>query len=85
MWDNKVPGLLISLILLFTFTSGANADFTGEVVGVIDGDTIEVLHDGKSERVRLRGIDAPEKRQAFGRGSKRAASELSFGPKGGGP
>lgn len=79
MWDNKLSGLLISLFLLFTFTSGANAEFTGEVVGVVDGDTIEVMHDGESERVRLRGIDAPEKGQAFGKGSKRAASELSFG------
>lgn len=61
-WDNKLSRLLISLIILVSFTSGANADFTGEVVGIIDGDIIEVLHDGKSERVRLHGIDAPEKK-----------------------
>lgn len=78
-WNNTLSGLLISLFFLFSFTSVSHADFTGEVVGVIDGDTIEVLHDGKSERIRLRGIDAPEKRQAFGKDSKRAASELSFG------
>ena len=31
-------------------------------VGVSDGDTITVLHNGKSERIRLHGIDCPEKR-----------------------
>ena len=32
------------------------ADFTGRVVGVSDGDTITVLHNGKGERIRLHGI-----------------------------
>ena len=40
------------------------ADFTGRVVGVSDGDTLTVLHNGKGERIRLHGIDCPEKRQA---------------------
>jgi micrococcal nuclease len=71
--------LLLPLLITISLASNANADFTGEVVGVIDGDTIEVMHNGESERVRLQGIDAPEKRQAFGRASKRAASDLSFG------
>ena len=34
------------------------------MVGVSDGDTITVLHNGKGERIRLHGIDCPEKRQA---------------------
>ncbi len=40
------------------------------MVGVSDGDTITVLHDGKGERIRLHGIDCPEKRQAFGKRAK---------------
>ncbi len=40
-------------------------EFTGRVVGVSDGDTITVLHNGKGERIRLHGIDCPEKRQAI--------------------
>ena len=40
------------------------ADFTGPVVSVLDGDTIEVLHNTHPERVR-RSIDYPEKGQAF--------------------
>ncbi len=45
--------------------------FSGRVVGVLDGDTITVLHSGKGERIRLHGSDCPEKRQAFG--NKRAS------------
>jgi endonuclease YncB( thermonuclease family) len=71
--------LVLPLLVICLLASPATADFTGEVVGVIDGDTIDVMHHGKSERIRLHGIDAPEKSQAFGKRSKRAASELSFG------
>ncbi len=43
--------------------------FKGKVIRVLDGDTIEVLQDKKPVRVRLADIDAPEKKQAFGRWS----------------
>ncbi len=55
------------------------ADFTGRVVGVADGDTITVLYNGKAERIRLHGIDCPEKRQAFGNRAKQFTSTLVFG------
>ncbi len=55
------------------------ADFTGRVVGVADGDTITVLHNGKGERIRLHGVDCPEKRQAFGKRAKQLTSNLVFG------
>ena len=48
-------------------------------MGVSDGDTITVLHNGKGERIRLHGIDCPEKRQAFGRKAKQFTSTLVFG------
>ncbi len=68
--------LFFSLALL---TSQAlAADFTGRVVGVSDGDTITVLHNGKGERIRLHGIDCPEKRQAFGNRAKQFTSNLVF-------
>jgi micrococcal nuclease len=52
------------------------------VVSVLDGDTLEVLHNQRPERIRLNGIDCPEKGQAYGKRAKQAASELVFGKEG---
>jgi len=52
----------------------------GRVVGVADGDTITVLDAGRQQhRIRLAGIDAPEKAQAYGQRSKQSLSDLVFG------
>ena len=52
----------------------------GRVVGVSDGDTVTVLDGSRAQhRIRLAGIDAPEKAQAFGDASKRHLSRLVFG------
>ena len=56
----------VGLLLLLLYPLGAFADFTGPVVSVLDGDTIEVLHNTSPERIRLSGIDCPEKGQVFG-------------------
>lgn len=52
---------------------------TAYVVGITDGDTITVL-DGirQQHKVRLAGIDAPEKKQPFGQRSKEHLSDLVF-------
>jgi endonuclease YncB( thermonuclease family) len=49
------------------------------VVAVLDGDTIEVLHNTHPERIRISGIDCHEKGQAYGQRAKHAASDLAFG------
>lgn len=58
--------------------SGEDA-FEGKVVGVADGDTLVVLRGTAQVRVRLHGIDSPERGQAFGAAVKRYASTLAFG------
>jgi micrococcal nuclease len=66
------------LVLLLLFSNAEAFSFTGEVVGVLDGDTIKVLHNGKAHRVRLQGIDCPEKGQPFGNNAKQATSAMVF-------
>ena len=73
------PLLLLCLTLLVLANSVQARDFIGKVVGVSDGDTINVLHNGKAERIRLSGIDCPEKGQAFGQRAKQLTSALVFG------
>ena len=51
----------------------------GKVVGISDGDTITVLHNNRGEKVRLYGIDTPEKRQDFGNKAKQFTSNMVFG------
>jgi len=51
-------------------------EFTGKVVSLADGDTVTVLVDKTQVKVRLEGIDAPEKSQAFGAKAKTALSDL---------
>lgn len=52
----------------------------GRVVGVSDGDTITVLDSAKrTHKIRLAGIDAPEKAQPFGQRSKQHLSGLVYG------
>lgn len=45
-------------------------EFSGQVIDVVDGDTIEVMHLGKPERVRLHGVDCPELGQPYGKRAK---------------
>lgn len=70
--------IVLLLTLSFTWNSHA-ADFSGQVIRILDGDTIEVLHNQHPKRIRLSGIDCPEKGQAFGTRAKQAVSELVFG------
>ena len=52
----------------------------GKVINVADGDTITVLDDTRTQhKIRLTGIDAPEKRQAFGNVSKQSLAEQVAG------
>lgn len=74
----KLYLLAVPLALLFAFAINAET-ITGQVVGVADGDTITVLDADKVQhKIRLAGIDAPEKKQAFGNRSKESLSDLVF-------
>lgn len=70
----------IIAILVLALACAVHAEtVTGRVVGVADGDTITVLDADKVQhKIRLAGIDAPEKKQAFGNRSKESLSDMVF-------
>ena len=63
--------LILLPLLLFL-----NGNLHGLVVGVNDGDTITILAESRTVRVRLFGIDCPEQGQAFGQAAKKRVSAL---------
>ena len=54
-----VTRLLLACFVLLLFPCSSLAEFSGPVVGVIDGDTLQGLHHQRAERIRLSGIDCP--------------------------
>ena len=70
--------LLIFVLFLSNIVNAKTIE--GLVVGVADGDTITVLDQQKNTyKIRLQGIDAPEKKQAFGEKSKQSLHDLVHG------
>jgi len=64
---NATRSLLISLVLFVSTAVGASPLTPGLVVAISDGDTITLLTEDKQQlKIRLVGIDTPEKKQAFG-------------------
>lgn len=69
----------IALALCLVFQAQAET-LLGKVIRVQDGDTITVLDDTRIQhKIRLTGIDAPERRQAFGNVSKESLAEQVAG------
>ncbi|MBL8377001.1 MAG: thermonuclease family protein [Burkholderiales bacterium] len=74
-----MPTRIAVPLLLAALTAPAWADITGKVVAVADGDTITVLQGREQVKVRLSGIDAPERKQPFGERARANMSRLVFG------
>ena len=72
----------LALILIFvsiSFVCSAQR-FTVKVVSISDGDTFTAINkDNLQLKIRVFGIDAPEKKQAYGSKSKEFLSSLIFG------
>jgi endonuclease YncB( thermonuclease family) len=68
-----------AIAVAFAVAAPAVAEtFSGRVVGVTDGDTITVLRDGQAVKIRLEGIDCPERGQDFGTRARHATSALVY-------
>lgn len=81
---NLSARLLLILILLSCSSNGKEAlpaTIHGKVIAIKDGDTIEILQNGKPLRIRLAHVDCPEirKSQPFGKAAKQLTSDLCFG------
>jgi endonuclease YncB( thermonuclease family) len=75
-FHSKLGTLLATLLLVFSGLVHAGV-LVGQVIGVSDGDTITLLDtDNNPQKIRLSGIDAPEKAQTYGEASKQSLSDL---------
>ena len=72
--------IIICLISLFLYSSALADTLQGKVVKIADGDTVTIVDEsGKKHRIRLAGIDAPEKNQPYGDVSTQGLIELVSG------
>ena len=72
MMVSKGRVLLWSAAFVLLWAASAHAaDFSGHVVFIIDGNTVEVLNGHHADRIRLSGINCPEKGQAYGKQARR--------------
>ena len=71
---------MIRFVFLLLLACSVQAEtLTGRVVGIADGDTVTLLDANRQQhKIRLAGIDAPEKAQPFGARSKQNLSALVF-------
>lgn len=88
---NKFIYILLFSFTLFNFSCNSQSgnrkansysveNATGRVVAILDGDTYDILLEGnKTVRVRMEGIDAPEKGMPFYKVAKKHLSDLCFG------
>ena len=75
----KSKSAATTLVLCLVLQAQAET-LLGKVIHVQDGDSITVLDDTRTQhKIRLTGIDAPERRQAFGNVAKESLAEQVAG------
>jgi endonuclease YncB( thermonuclease family) len=78
MTNNFTRLLIPALFALLAAVAHADT-LTGRVVGISDGDTLTVLDATNTQhKIRLAGIDSPEKKQPFGQHCKQSLSDLAY-------
>jgi micrococcal nuclease len=74
--------LLVSIFLLVHRANSQiriGSSFNAKVVAIIDGDTYDVVHNNTKFRVRMNGIDAPERSMPYYSVAKQYLSNAIFG------
>jgi endonuclease YncB( thermonuclease family) len=74
----SINRLFAPLLLLFTLSAQAET-LEGKVIKIADGDTLTLLTPSNQQvKIRLAGVDTPERKQPFGNKAKQALSNLAF-------
>ena len=79
MWIRLLTSLLFALPLLPAAQASDAPVLPGVVVGIVDGDTVDVRLQSGMIRLRLHAVDAPERDQPQGAAAKQALSTLVYG------
>jgi endonuclease YncB( thermonuclease family) len=75
----KMMASLLILLIALCASPAQSDTLEAHIVKVSDGDTVTARDSTKSQhKVRLMGIDAPEKAQPFGNRSKQSLSDLAY-------
>src|ERR1700685_1275445 len=80
----RTRSLFLSIVIVVLASTPLSAWlrplFSGRVVAIADGDTLTVLaYQHVQHKIRLAGIDAPEKKQPFGTKSREAIASKVLG------
>jgi endonuclease YncB( thermonuclease family) len=73
------PFAALVAVLLFSPLAAAAVDLTGKVVAIADGDTLTLLVDEMQHRIRIDGIDAPERTQPYSQRARQSLDDLAKG------
>ncbi len=74
------PRLIASVFFVFLSLTAFADTLTGKVAKITDGDTLYVLDANyKEHKIRLAGIDAPERKQAYGLASRKHLASIVAG------
>jgi endonuclease YncB( thermonuclease family) len=58
------------LMMVLACSTSARAEYIARVITVHEGDRLTIYHDGRTETIRLQGIDCPELKQPYGKKAK---------------
>ena len=78
-FSHQIVRRCLLALLLAVCANAYSETLTGIVIGVTDGDTLTLLvNEAYQVKIRLAGIDSPEKKQDFGQKAKAMLSDLAF-------
>ena len=76
----KSTSFISCLVIIWFSSTVFGADYQAKVIHISDGDTITILTSQQEQvKIRLHGIDCPEKAQAYGNKAKQFTKGLVYG------